>query len=70
MEEDAMAEKLLLSAEEAFERLGIGRAFGFKLIASGALPSIKVGRLRRVPAERLRDWVDKQVEAQNGAAEK
>lgn len=64
-----MAEGLLLTPEEAFNELKIGRAKGFQLIASGDLPSIKVGRLRRIPADRLRAWVQRQVAQQARAQE-
>jgi excisionase family DNA binding protein len=57
-----MQEKLLLTPEEAFQALSVGRAKGFQMIASGELPSIKVGRLRRVPSDRLREWVASQVQ--------
>ena len=52
-----MTEKLLFTPEEAFDALRIKRAKGFKMIASGELPSIKIGRLRRVPVDSLRRWV-------------
>jgi excisionase family DNA binding protein len=62
-----MSEKLLLTPEEAFQAINIGRAKGFQMLASGELPSIKVGRLRRIPAAELRNWVQKQVEEQTEA---
>jgi len=40
--------KLLLTVEEAAERLGIGRTTTFALIRTGALRSVRIGRLRRV----------------------
>jgi excisionase family DNA binding protein len=61
-----MAEGLLLTPEEAFNEIKIGRAKGFQLIASGDLPSIKIGRLRRIPADGLRAWVQRQVDQQTG----
>jgi len=42
------APKLLLTVEEAAERLGIGRTTTFALIRTGALRSVRIGRLRRV----------------------
>jgi excisionase family DNA binding protein len=59
-----MTMKLLLTPEQACESLGISRAMGFKLIARGELPSVKIGRCRRVPAEALAHWVKQQVAAQ------
>lgn len=52
---------LLLTPEEAFAMIGVGRSHGFKLIASGELPSIKIGRLRRVPIAALEQWIEAQT---------
>ncbi|GAB2915531.1 excisionase family DNA-binding protein [Streptomyces mayteni] len=48
---------LLLTVEEAARRLSIGRTTCFALIGSGELESVPVGRLRRVPADAVRDYV-------------
>ncbi|MFJ5534483.1 excisionase family DNA-binding protein [Streptomyces sp. NPDC093261] len=48
---------LLLTVEEAARRLGIGRTTCFGLIASGELESVKVGSLRRIPADALAAYV-------------
>jgi excisionase family DNA binding protein len=48
---------LLLTVEEAADRLTLGRTFVYQLIMSGELESVKVGRLRRVPAECLPEYV-------------
>lgn len=64
-----MDQKLLYTPEEAFEALGISRAQGFKMFATGELPSIKIGRLRRIPVEWLQAWVQKQVDEQVGVQE-
>ena len=50
-------ERLLLRPEEAAETLGIGRSKTYELLASGELPSIKVGRSMRVPTDALRAWI-------------
>ncbi|MEU6652721.1 excisionase family DNA-binding protein [Streptomyces sp. NPDC046900] len=50
---------LLLTVEEAARRLGIGRTTCFALIASGELESVKVGSLRRIPADALAVYVDR-----------
>lgn len=42
---------VLLTVEEAAERLCIGRTTMYALVSSGAVESVKVGRLRRVPVE-------------------
>jgi excisionase family DNA binding protein len=48
---------LLLRIEEAARRLGIGRSLMYRLVLSGAVESVHVGRLRRVPAECLTEHV-------------
>lgn len=50
-------DRLLLTVEEAADRLGIGRSFMFELIRQGQVTSIRVGRLRRVPLEALTEYV-------------
>jgi excisionase family DNA binding protein len=45
--------RVLLTVEEAAERLGIGRTTAWGLVKSGALHSVQIGRLRRVPASAL-----------------
>lgn len=55
--EDASSDRLLLRVEEAAERLGIGRTLMYKMVLSGRVESVHVGRLRRVPAECLDDAV-------------
>jgi excisionase family DNA binding protein len=47
---------VLLSVEEAARRLGIGRTTCFSLVGSGELESVVIGRLRRIPADALRDF--------------
>lgn len=49
---------LLLTVEEAARRLGIGRTMMFRLISTGAVKSVYIGRLRRIPAECLQDYVN------------
>jgi excisionase family DNA binding protein len=54
---DGTQDELLLTVEEAARRLRIGRTLVYQLISSGELESVKVGRLRRVPAECLPAYV-------------
>jgi excisionase family DNA binding protein len=53
-------DRLLLSVEEAAERLDIGRTLLFELIRTGQLSTIRPGRLRKVPVESLREFVEQQ----------
>ena len=57
-----MAGTLLLTVQEAAEELRLSRAKVAALVAAGIIPSLKVGRCRRISAERLRAWVEQQGE--------
>ncbi|WP_335982428.1 helix-turn-helix domain-containing protein [Streptomyces sp. CA2R106] len=48
---EADGELVLLTVEEAARRLRIGRTTCYRLIRTGALESVSVGTLRRVPAD-------------------
>jgi excisionase family DNA binding protein len=45
--------RLLLTVEEAAEQLGIGRTLMYELVKQGAIESVQIGRLRRIPADAL-----------------
>lgn len=49
---------LLLTVEEAARKLNVGRSTLYGLLQNGRLQSVTVGRLRRVPAEALSDFVE------------
>ena len=44
---------LVMTVEEAAQRLGIGRTFMYALVKSGAIESVCIGRLRRIPEDAL-----------------
>lgn len=50
-------ERLLLTVAEAANRLRIGRSLMYELLAAGDIPSIRIGRLRRVTRVALDDYV-------------
>jgi excisionase family DNA binding protein len=60
--------RLLLTVEEAAERIGICRSNMFKLIRQGDVESVKVGRLRRVTPAALEDFVKRLSIRQESAA--
>lgn len=47
----------LLTVEAVGDRLSVGRSTVFGLMASGALPSVKVGRRRLVLESVLREYI-------------
>jgi len=54
---DVASVRLVLTVEEAAERLGIGRTLMYALISAGDVESVRIGRLRRVPADALDAFV-------------
>ncbi|GAA1963959.1 helix-turn-helix domain-containing protein [Kitasatospora viridis] len=57
-----------LTVEEAARRLGVGRTTMYALVASGEVPSVTIGRLRRVPAEALKEYVAGRTQAASSTA--
>ena len=56
----------LLKAEEVGHVLGVGRSKAYELIASGALPVVKIGRAVRVPERGLQMWIHEQTRQTDG----
>jgi excisionase family DNA binding protein len=65
---DGQEDLLMLTVEEAARRLRLGRTLVYQLISSGELESVTVGRLRRVPAECLAEYVAALRRARNSRA--
>lgn len=49
---------LLLRPGEAADLLGVSRSTIYQLMGSGEVPSIRVGKLLRVPLNALEKWVE------------
>ncbi len=58
---------LLVRPEDAAIALGIGRTKVYELMRAGALRSVKIGGLRRIPATALADFVAKLEEQERVA---
>jgi excisionase family DNA binding protein len=54
--------KRLLSAEELARELGVGRTTAYSLLWSGAIPSMKLGRLRKVRREDVEAYLAERME--------
>lgn len=67
-----MSERLLYRVEEVAEMLGLGRSKTYQLVASGELPSVRLGRCVRVPVQALRRWIESQAtqELEEGVVER
>jgi excisionase family DNA binding protein len=48
----------LLRVSEVADILGVGSTTAWALVANGNIPSVKIGRSRRVRAHDLEDWID------------
>ncbi len=55
----------ILSPEELAEFLGCSRTFAYKLLAERAIPSFKMGKLRRVRLSDARDYVERRLADEN-----
>ncbi len=61
--------KRLLSADELARELGVGRTTAYALLWSGQIPSMKIGRLRKVRREDVQAFIDANTEyGEHGAA--
>ena len=57
-----VANRGLLRVEEAAQWLGLGRTKAYELVYRGTLPSVTIGRSRRVPVSALEAFVEQLVE--------
>ena len=54
-------EKLLLRVGEVSQVLGLSRGAVYALILDGSIPSVKIGRSRRVARADLEAWVNEKL---------
>ncbi|WP_411144921.1 helix-turn-helix domain-containing protein [Streptomyces sp. x-80] len=58
-----------LTVAEAARRIGIGRTKLYEYVSSGEIASVKIGSLRRIPAEAVNDFLARRLSATDfGAA--
>jgi excisionase family DNA binding protein len=62
---DLKTERLLLRVEEAAEVMGLSRAKVYELLTEGRIPSIKLGRSRRIPVSALKGWIEAELATQS-----
>ncbi len=58
----AVVTPLLLRPEDAAGLLSISRSRVYELMATGGLPSVVLGRSRRIPLGALQRWVEEQLD--------
>jgi excisionase family DNA binding protein len=49
-----------LNLREVQQILGIGKTKGYELVATGAIPSVRIGRSIRVSRQELERWLEAQ----------
>lgn len=64
MEVPRTVEPAMLSPEELAVYLGCGRTYAYSLLAGGSIPSIKLGRLRRVRRSDADAFIERLAEEQ------
>jgi len=58
---------ILLTVEQAANRLSIGRTTMYTLLRTGQILSVRIGRLRRIPAEALTEYTTRLAKEQSVA---
>ena len=59
-------EPLLLTPKEAARALGLSQSYIYELLGSEALPSITIGRTRRIPRRALEAFIEARTAEQPG----
>jgi excisionase family DNA binding protein len=52
----------LLSPEEVRQHLGLSRTYTYRLLATGAIPCVRIGRLRKVRRTDLEQFIEARLE--------
>jgi excisionase family DNA binding protein len=61
-EVDSNTDRVIYTIKEAGIRLGVGRTLMYELVMSGAIRSVTIGRLRRVPAQCIDEYITQLLE--------
>jgi excisionase family DNA binding protein len=56
---------LALTVEEAARRLSVGRTTMYALIREGAVQTVPIGRLRRVPVKAISAYLDARMQSRS-----
>ncbi|GLY39609.1 hypothetical protein Amsp01_056330 [Amycolatopsis sp. NBRC 101858] len=60
-DESSTGPREMLTVEQAADRLAVSRTTMFALIKDGVVPSVLIGRNRRVPADELAAYVERLI---------
>ena len=59
-----MDDRRLLRIEDAAQRLSVGRSTIYAMVAAGQIPSLKLARSLRIPADALDRWLAEETKRQ------
>jgi excisionase family DNA binding protein len=59
----------LMSPDEVRQYLGLGRTYTYHLLATGAIPSVRIGRLRKVRRTDLEEFIEARLEHERQAGD-
>ena len=62
----ASGNRLLLTVAAVMSETGFGRTTVYSLVASGEIPSVRVGRAVRIPRAALQSWIEKKAATGSG----
>jgi len=65
--DEAFRNQLLVRVEEAARLCDLSRSRMYELIQSGEVPSVGIGRSRRIPIDSLKEWIRNMVRQQGVA---
>ena len=51
----------LMSTDEVRQYIGLGRTYTYRLLATGALPCVRIGRLRKVRRTDLEQFIEERL---------
>jgi excisionase family DNA binding protein len=59
-----------MSPEEVRQHLGLSRTYTYRLLATGAIPCVRIGRLRKVRRSDLDAFVEAHLQHNEGSGDK
>ena len=59
----------LMSPEEVRQHLGLSRTYTYRLLAAGAIPCVRIGRLRKVRPVDLERFIETNLEHKEGVGD-
>ncbi len=60
-------QKRLLTVSEAAHIMGVSRSLLYQRVLSGEIPSVKIGRARRIPVEAIDEFIARELADQADA---